>query len=262
MSDKLKRYIYIKKRNKVLILLFQLGICIIFLTIWELLSKLNIINTFIFSSPSNILKTLLNLFNTNNLFIHIFTTSYETIIAFLITTVLSLIISILLYEFKTLSKIMDPYLTIFNSLPKVALGPIIIVWIGANNTSIIVMAVLISIIVSTQTIMTSFISTNKYKIKLMDTFNASKIQKLIYLVIPSNLKTIINTLKINVSMCLIGVVMGEFLTSKTGIGYLILYGSQVFNLNLVYAGILLLLIISIIMYKIIVIIENKVNKLY
>jgi NitT/TauT family transport system permease protein len=196
------------------------------------------------------------LYKNSNLFKHIYITIKETIIAFSITSILSLIISIILYNFKLLSKVIDPYLTILNSLPKVALGPIIILWCGANTKSIITMSVLISLIVSIQNIYTSFLSTNYNKIKLLKTFNASKKDILFYLVLPSNKSTILNTLKINISMCLIGVITGEFLTSKAGIGYLILYGSQIFNLDLVMSGIILLMIISTIMYKIITFISK------
>ena len=144
-----------------------------------------------------------------------------------------------------------------NSLPKVALGPIIIIWIGANTNSIITISVLISIIVSLQTIYNSFENTDKIKIKLLNSFNASKKDILLYLILPSNKNTILSTLKINISMCLIGVITGEFLTSKAGIGYLILYGSQVFNLNLVMTGIFLLMIISFIMYKLVLYISKR-----
>ena len=157
----------------------------------------------------------------------------------------------MLYNHNFIAKVLDPYLTILNSLPKVALGPIIIIWIGANTKSIILMAILISLIVSIQTIYNGFINTDKLKIKLLKTFNASKKDILINVVLKENKSTILNSFKINISMCLIGVIMGEFLTSKTGIGYLILYGSQVFNLNLVMSGIFILTIISIVMYKLI-----------
>ena len=145
----------------------------------------------------------------------------------------------------------------FNSLPKVALGPIIIIWIGINQKSIIVISILISIIVSIQTIYNGFINSDKNKIKLLKTYNASKIDILTNLILPENKETIISTLKINISMCLIGTITGEFLTSKKGIGYLILYGSQVFNLNLVMSGIFILLIISLILYKLLNIIFKK-----
>lgn len=241
-----------QKRNKIFILSSQILITTFFIIIWQYLSDKNYIDTFITSSPKNIINTLISLYSQNNLFIHIFVTIKETIISFTITSILSIIIALFLYNFNTLSKIIDPYLTLLNSLPKVALGPIIIIWMGANIKSIITMSVLISLIVSIQTILNGFNNTDKLKMKLMDTFNASKVQKIIYLVLPHNKETILSTLKINISMCLIGVVTGEFLTSKAGIGYLILYGSQVFNLDLVLTGIFILIIISIIMYKIVV----------
>ena len=251
MSNEHKKYLRKLKLNKLLISITQISIFIFFIIIWQFLASHNYINSFITSSPSKILSTISKLYVENNLFIHIWITIKETIISFMITTLLSIIISIILYESVFLSKVIDPYLTILNSLPKVALGPIIIIWIGANQNGIITMAILISIIVSIQTIYNGFVNTDKLKIKLLKTFNATKKDILFNVVIPSNKSTIINTLKINISMCLIGVIMGEFLTSKAGIGYLILYGSQVFNLDLVMTGIFLLTIISIIMYKII-----------
>ena len=257
MSNEHKKYLRKLKLNKLLISITQISIFIFFIIIWQFLASHNYINSFITSSPSKILSTISKLYVENNIFIHIWITIKETIISFMITTLLSIIISIILYESVFLSKVIDPYLTILNSLPKVALGPIIIIWIGANQNGIITMAILISIIVSIQTIYNGFVNTDKLKIKLLKTFNATKKDILFNVVIPSNKSTIINTLKINISMCLIGVIMGEFLTSKAGIGYLILYGSQVFNLDLVMTGIFLLTIISIVMYKIIEEISKK-----
>lgn len=258
MSSEHKKYLRKLKVNKILISITQISIFIFFIIIWQFLASNNYINSFITSSPLKILNTISNLYIENNLFIHIWITIKETIFSFIVTTILSIFISIILYESEFLSKVIDPYLTIFNSLPKVALGPIIIIWIGANQNGIITMAILISIIVSIQTIYNGFINTDKLKIKLLKTFNANKKDILFNVVIPSNKSTIINTLKINISMCLIGVIMGEFLTSKAGIGYLILYGSQVFNLDLVMTGIFLLTIISIVMYKIIELISKRI----
>ena len=257
----MNNYNLFKKREqikKIILLLSQILLFVLFLIIWQYSSNRNYINSFITSSPKNILNTLINLYKDNNLLYHIIVTIKETTIAFTITSVLSIIISILLYNFKYLAKLIDPYLTIFNSMPKVALGPIIIIWLGANTKSIIVMAILISIIVSIQNIYIGFSHTNENRIKLLKTFNASKKDILFNLVIRENKHVILNTLKINISMCLIGVITGEFLTSKAGIGYLILYGSQVFNLNLVMTGIFILIIISFVMYELIIILtKNK-----
>ena len=253
---------YIKeiKKEKRNIKIIQIFIGILFIIIWELLSGFNIINSFIFSSPSKIIKTIIDLFNNGNLFNNIYVTLYELFIAFFLGSIIGFIIALLFYRIPILKKIFDPYLTLLNSLPKVALGPLLIIWIGANTNSIIVMSLLINLIVSIVGFYNGFINTDDYKIKLLKSFGATNNQILFNLVIPSSLETIFSTLKLNISMSLIGVIMGEFLSSKAGIGYLILYGTQVFNLNLVMSGIFLLLILSYILYLIINYLEKKMVK--
>ena len=258
MSNKQKKYLKKIKMEKILVVLSQTIIILSFLIMWEFLSTKEIINPFIFSKPSTIIKTIINLYTNFNLINHIFTTLFEVIIAFILGISLGFIIALLLYNFKFLAKVVEPFLTMLNSLPKVALGPIIIIWVGANGKSIIVMALLINLIVSIVTIYNGFIQTDKNKIKLLESFKASKLQIISKLIIPNSLVTIISSLKLNISMSLIGVIMGEFLVSKAGIGYLIIYGTQIFNLNIVMSGILILVIISYILYKIISIIENKI----
>ena len=252
-----KEYLKKIKLNKILIKFTQIFILIVILFLWQILSDYNIINSFILSSPKNIIITLIKLYKDNNLLIHIYTTIKEIIISFTITSILSILIAIILYSSKFIYKVLEPYLIVFNSLPKVALGPIIIIWIGANTKSIITISVLISLIVSIQTIYTGFESTDKLRIKLLKTFNATKLDILYYVILPSNKNVILSSFKINISMCLIGVITGEFLTSKAGIGYLILYGSQVFNLNLVMSSIFILTIISYIFYKLVTLISKK-----
>ncbi len=254
-----ERLKYLKKRKKEKIIVFSMQILlfIVFIFLWELFARLKIINTFLTSSPSKIITTLVNLYNTNNLFNHISITVYETILSFVLSIFIGIVIASILWWNNLLSKIIDPYLTILNSLPKVALGPIIIIWIGANMNSIIFMALLISSIISIITIYNGFKNTDIEKIKLMKSLNASKFQIYTTLILRGNIDTIISSLKINISMCLIGVIMGELLVSKEGIGYLIMYGSQVFNLNLVMTGVVLLVIISCILYYLISYLERK-----
>ena len=240
------------------VLLTQTILVIIFLSIWEILSRTNVINSFIFSSPSKIFTTLLSLIKNGDLFIHLGVTFLEVLIAFAIGVIIAFLISIIMYLNRFLKDVIDPFLTMLNSLPKVALGPIIIIWAGANSKSIIVMALLINVIVSIITFYTGFISTNKEQIKLFKTFKASRMQILTKLVIPANIPTIVSALKVNISLTFIGVIMGEFLVSKRGIGYLILYGTQVFNLNLVMTGIFVLLIMSYLIYKLVVKFEKKI----
>lgn len=258
MSNKQKKYLKKIKTEKIAVVLCQISIIVAFLLSWEILARNNKINPFIFSKPTTILQTIKSLYLNFNLVNHIFTTLYEVIIAFFLGIFLGFGIALLLYSFKFLAKVVEPFLTMLNSLPKVALGPIIIIWVGANGKSIIVMALLINLIVSIITIYNGFIQTDKNKIKLLESFHASKLQIIFKLIIPNSIVTIISSLKLNISMSLIGVIMGEFLVSKEGIGYLIIYGTQIFNLNIVMSGIFILVIISYILYKIISVIENRI----
>lgn len=241
------------KKEKILVCTFRILIISIFLIVWELLARFNLINTFLFSSPSRIINTLIN---NKDLFKHIGVTLYEVFISFSLATILGIIISTIMWRYRLFSKIIDPYITIINSLPKVALGPLIIIWVGASTNSIIVMALTISLFTTIINIYTGFISVDKNYITMLRSFNASKFDIYRYVIIPSNLSNIISTLKINISMSLIGVIMGELLVSKAGLGYLIMYGSQVFNLDLVISSIFILGIISYIMYFIL----DKVSK--
>ena len=259
VSEERKLYLKKIKKEKIIINFFRVFIFIFLLVIWELLSKNNIIDTFMFSSPSDIFKTIINLYKENNLFIHIFTTLYEIIISFIIGNIIGFIISSILYLNNRLDKILDPYLTILNSLPKVALGPIIIIWCGSGIKSIIIMALLISVIITIINISACFNDVDENKIKLFKSLKANKKQLFFKLILPSSLNSIISSLKINISMSLIGVIMGEFLVSKKGIGYLILYGSQIFNLNLVMTGIIVLCIVAAIMYYIVLYFEKKLT---
>lgn len=252
-----KKYLKKNKKRKNLIYLTQILIIIVFLIIWELLTKLGFINTFLFSSPSSIIKTIINLIKTNNLFNHILITLYELFISCFLSLGIGLILATILWWNKFLAKVIDPYLTILNSLPKVALGPLIIIWVGANMNSIITMSLLISLFITIINLYTFFINTDKNYIILLKSMKASKSQIYNKVIIKANLKNIISVLKINISMNLIGVIMGELLVSKEGLGYLIMYASQVFNINLVITAVFILAIISSLLYYLIDYFEKK-----
>lgn len=261
-STEHKKYLSNIKKRKYITRGLQILILIGFIFIWQILANNEIINTFITSSPNKILNTLVELHKTNNLYRHIWVTFYETCISFSLGTFLGCLIATLLWWKPFIAKILDPYLTVLNSLPKVSLGPIIIIWAGAGIKSIILMALFISVIITIINVTQSFNDTDSNKIKLMQSFQATKSQIFFKLILPSNKNTIVSAAKINISMSMIGVIMGEFLVSKQGIGYLIMYGSQVFNLNLVMTGIILLCIMSTVMYYAIVYLENKIKRLH
>ena len=199
-----KKFLKKKRKRKILITFVQILILLSIIIVWELLAKYEIINPFISSSPSRILNTIIKLYQSNNLFNHIWTTIYETIISFGLGTIIGLLIATILWWNNFIYKVIDPYLTIINSLPKVAIGPIIIIYSGANIKSIIIMALLISVIVTIITVYNGFTHTDRNKINLLKSFKATKYQIFKMVIIPSSYPTIISSLKINISMTLIG----------------------------------------------------------
>ena len=197
---------------------------------------------------------------TNNLLMHTKVTVYETIIGFGLGTLLGVGIAIILWWSKFLAKVAEPYLVVLNSLPKVALGPIIIIWVGSGKPAIIVMAIAISLIVTILEMLNGYLKTDKELIKMSITFNCTKFQMLTKIIIPANIGTFINSLKVNIGLSLVGVISGEFLVSKAGLGYLIVYGGQVFKLDLVMTSVIILGIVAGIMYGGVLLLEKFILK--
>lgn len=236
------------KKNILKVKFFQIGILILFVVLWELLAQFKIIDSFLMSSPSRIVNTFYTLYISGQFWNNVICTVTETLVGFLLGTALGIFIATLIWWFPFSFKVIEPYLVVLNALPKVALGPIIIVWMGAGVGPIILMALLLSVIISVINVLSGFREVSKEKVLLMKSFRASKSQIFFKLIFPSNIKTIISTLKINVGMSLIGVITGEFLVSASGIGYLIVYGGQVFKMDLVMTGIIILGFLAWIMY--------------
>lgn len=254
---------FIRKEQvaKKAVFLSRIIILVAIFALWEIAARLKWIDPFIMSQPTRVAKTMVNLSKDGSLFLHTGVTMYETIIGFLSGTILGTLIAIVLWWSDFTAKVLDPYLVVFNALPKTALGPIILVWIGGTTSSIIVMALLLSIIVTILNVYQSFKSCDEDKIKLLKTFGATKTQVLRKVVLPSSIPEIISTLKINVGLSLVGVIVGEFLVSKAGLGYLIIYGGQVFKMDLVMTSVIILAVAAALMYLSVAWIEKKFVKM-
>lgn len=248
------------KKNKILVWCVRLGLLLFLIAIWEILASFKIIDPFITSSPSRILKTCVELYNGGNLFYHIGITLGETIIGFIISVVLGCLIALALWWSETLRKILEPYIVVLNSLPKIALGPLIIIWFGTGSKSIIFMTVLVSVIICIMNMLGGFLETDKNKILLVKSMGATKFQILTKVVIPSSIPTFIGMLKICVGMAWIGSIMGEYISSRAGLGYLIVFGGQVFKLDLVMSATAILCALAGIMYALVCLLEKKVVK--
>lgn len=262
MSPEHKQYIKKLKIRKIVILSAQIGLLIAIFGVWELSAYLGWADPFITSSPSRMAKSFVSLYRSGDLFRHTFATLGETVISFLLSTALGVIIAVALWWSEVLRDILEPYLVVLNSLPKIALGPVIIIWVGAGKSAIIVMSLLICIVITIISALTGFVSVDKEKIDLLRSMGANKAQILFKLVLPSNLPNIVSILKINVGLSWVGTIMGEYLVSREGIGYLLVYGGQVFKLDLVMMSTILLCVLATAMYLIVALIEKIVKKLF
>ena len=260
MSKEHEIYVKKVKRDKLKVTLFRILILLGCIVLWELAADMKWIDPFLTSSPSRMFKSFLSFYEDGTILRHIWVTCYETILGFSLGTILGTIIAIVLWWFPFTAKVLDPYLVVLNALPKVALAPIIIFWVGNGTSAIIVIALLISIVTTIISVFTGFQEVDREKILLMKTFQANKIQILRYLIIPYTIPVLISALKINVGLSWVGVIMGEFLVAREGLGFLIVYGGQISQLDMVMMSIVLLSIIAFLMYKLVAIIEKKYIK--
>ena len=248
-------------RNKtILINVIRISMLAIFLILWELSAYFAWINPFITSSPSRIAKTIAQLYKNGTLFHHIGTTLWETLAGFTIAVLLGYGIALLLWWSNALRRISEPYFVVLNALPKIALGPLIIIWCGTGSKAIVFMTVLIGLIVAILNMLNGFMATEENKLLLLRSMGATKLQTLTKLVIPSSLPNFISMLKINVGMAWIGSIMGEYIVSKAGIGYLIVYGGQVFKLDLVMSAVFILCVLAATMYAFVALLEKIIIK--
>ena len=259
LSPARRVYLKTKRRRNRLVLGCQLGFLIAFFVVWELAAQLGWIDSFILSQPSRIWDTMTGLAS-NALPMHIGVTVYETLAGFSLGAFIGLGVSILLWWSPFIARVAEPYLVVLNSLPKIALGPVIILIAGAGARAIIFMALAISLIVTVLEMLAGFVHTDPEYIKMARTFGATRAQIFCKVVFPANLSTLFNSLKINIGLSLVGVIAGEFLVSKAGLGYLIVYGGQVFQLDLVMTSVIILSVVAALMYESVAMLQKAVER--
>lgn len=258
ISSYQQAYIDDLRRQKQQILFFQILICVLFVTLWEVSTRLGWLNDFIFSSPSRIINAFITLTADGTVFYHVGITLFETFLSFFIVLVAGILLSVLLWWNKNLAKILEPYLITLNSLPKTALAPIFIVWLGNNMKTIIVCAISLAIFGTIINLTSNFNQMDPDKLLLIQTLGGDRKDILQKVIIPGSIPNIISNMKVNIGLCLVGVIIGEFLAAKAGLGYLIVYGSQVFKLDWVLMSIVVLCVIAAALYGIL----NLIEKIY
>lgn len=262
LSPGRQAYLLAVRRQKRQVRLWQAALLAGLLALWELSCRVGLSDGFLISSPSRMAATFVSLCRGGDLWRHIGVSCGETVIGFLSGTALGTAVAICMWWSGKLARILDPYLVVLNALPKTALGPIFIVWMGAGQGAIIVMTLAISLIVTILNMYQGFLSTDEEKIRLLRSLGANRRQILWLLVFPANAPTLFSTLKVNVGLSWVGVIMGEFLVSQAGLGYLIVYGSQVFNMDLVMTSVVILAVAAVVMYRLVVWVEKILNRFW
>lgn len=242
------------------VFLTQAAIFVLFIGLWEIGARQGFVNAFIFSQPSKVWAQGLTMLADGQLLYHTGITVAETLIGFLLGTAAGTLVAVLIWASPFLARVLDPYIVIFNSMPKVALGPIFLVAFGQGYLSIIMMALAVSVVITTIVVYTAFRDVDANMIRLVRTFGGSTWQVFQKVVFPAALPTILSTLKVNVGLAWIGVIVGEFLVAQSGLGYLIIYGFQVFNLTLVMLALFVILIVSTAMYHLVAYFEKRTLK--
>ena len=237
--------------HRLLVIFFRIFLLTGFLFLWEFCASHQIIDSFIFSSPSKIMNVLLLMISDHSIFLHLGVTLYETFVSFFLVIFVSILFAILLWYSNNLSEILEPYLVVLNSLPKSALAPLLIVWLGATKTTIIVTGMSVAIFGSILNLYTSFRSTDPGKIKLIYTLRGNHLHVLTKVILPYSIPAIISNMKVNIGLCLVGVIIGEFLAAKEGLGYLIIYSSHVFKMDWLLMSICILCVFAIFLYALI-----------
>ncbi len=254
--------LYVKKhhRHHHLITLLRFFVLFLFLTLWEFSGRLELIDTFFFSSPSMVVSYFINMLLDGSFFTHTGITLLETLLSFFLITVISIGTATLLWYSKTLSEISEPYLVVLNSLPKSALAPLFIVWLGTGMNTIIVAGISVAVFGSIISLYTGFKQVDKEKLKLIYTLGGNSFDAFHKVVLPSCIPVILSNMKVNIGLALVGVIIGEFLAARRGLGYLIIYGSQVFQLNMVITSIIILCVIAMCLYQCIQWLEHLYKK--
>ncbi|MGL5258705.1 MAG: ABC transporter permease [Lachnospiraceae bacterium] len=259
-SQKQYEFLLKVKQKKLVILIIQLSIFFCFLTLWEMATYFNWIDSFFFSSPSKVFLLFLSMSKNFEIFYHIWITLYETLLSFFLVNLFSISFALFLYLCKNLATILEPFLVVLNSLPKSALAPLIIVWLGTGKTTIIIAGISVALFGSIMTLYSSFHEIDEERIKLITTLGGTPFDQLTKLVIPSTIPVIISNMKVTIGLSLVGVIIGEFLAARNGLGYLIIYASQVFKLDLLILSIIILCFIALLLYQIIQRIETFYTK--
>jgi NitT/TauT family transport system permease protein len=219
-----------------------------FLLLWELGTRLGWISAFLFGAPSGILKIFLTMAADGSLWSDTAYTLLEAFLGFVIGTVLGSIAGLALWYSIFVARLVEPFIVAINSVPKIALAPIIILWFGTGLVSKVALAVSLTAIVALIAAYQAAKDADTDLQALLISMGATKHQIFYKAVVPSTIPSIIATFRINIGFGLVGAVVGEFISSQQGLGHLVYTASSFYDLNTVWVGLFVLMFLGFILY--------------
>lgn len=254
-----KNFLRRQKLQKLYIFWSRILLFAAFVMLWQVSADLGWIDSFYFSSPIAISRLFWHDVQDMSLLSHIGITLLESGVSFLLIILFSLLTATFFWFYPSLGRMFEPFLIVLNSLPKSALAPLIIVWLGTVPRTIILCGISVGIFGCILNLYQSFEQTDPERLKLIETLGGTKLQAFTKVVFPGNIPTFISLSKVNIGLALVGVIIGEFLAGRKGLGYLIIYGSQVFKLDMVILSIVILCVIAMVIYGLLNLLEKKIS---
>lgn len=252
-----QQHVQRKKRLRRVVIGTQLIILVAFFALWEIAGRLKWIDVLLFSYPTKIFNQIGKDMLDGSIWPHLGATVGETIVGFLLGTLLGTALAAFIWWWDFAAKVLDPYMVVFNSMPKVALGPLFIVGFGPGFMAIVATTLSITVIITTLTVYQSFREVDPNYVKVIRVFGGRKRDIFYKVILRASYPAILSTLKVNVGLAWVGVIVGEFLVSKVGLGYLIIYGFQVFNFTLVLSTLVLIAVVATVMYQLVAYLERR-----
>ena len=236
--------------------LWRWGLLAALLLLWEAASRLRLIDPFFFSSPTEIFRTAVTKWQSGQLWRDIVYTASSTLLGFLLGTVIGSLVGLLFWFSRPVALVAEPWLIVLNALPKLALAPVLVILIGIGFASKVALAFLMTVIVAAMSAYGGVQTVDSALLTLLSSLGATKRQTFTRLVVPSALPSMITGLRVNIALAMAGSIVGEFIASDRGLGRMIVYAGTVFDLPLVWVGVVVLSVVSILMYACVVAVEK------
>jgi NitT/TauT family transport system permease protein len=248
------------KLNLGMLRLSQIGLLVLMIAIWHVLAAQEILPPFFFGKPLEVGSRIVNWFVSGKIYPHLGVTLLETLLAFAIGTLLGLGVGLWLALNPFASALCDPYIKAINAMPRVILAPIFAVWFGLGIWSKVLLGVTIVFFIVFFSVYNGVRDVNPIVVANARMLGASKRQLLRHVYLPSATAWVFSSLHASVGMAFVGAVVGEYLGSARGIGYLIMQAEGVFDINTVLAGVIVLTVCALFLDKIVTIAERRLLK--